>query len=128
MESKEYYLSLSSVIEFILGGHDDIIAKRGELLAGGYWYRICRQLSDMNAGFVLDDNSLHIRDRYCLIPLYKDCIHAIERIDKQEADRKIDNDTKILNTKFAKIALYLSSIAILMSAASLIWQIISAIR
>lgn len=128
MESKEYYQSLLAVVEFILNGNDDIIEKRGTLLAGAYWYRVSRYIAGLNAGFVMSDNSMHITDSKVLESVREDCIHAIKRIDSQDADRKIDNDTKILNTKFARIALWLSGIAILMSVASLTWQIISAIR
>ena len=112
MESKEYYQSLLAVVEFILNGNDDIIEKRGTLLAGAYWHRISRYIAGLNAGFVMPDNSIHITDRGCLKSVREDCIHAIKRIDSQDADRKIDNDTKILNTKFARIALFIEMEAI----------------
>ncbi|MFQ8804093.1 MAG: hypothetical protein ACLR8Y_01910 [Alistipes indistinctus] len=116
--TKEYYQSLMSVIEYVGEGHYEIAREKGEELAGEYWPRIFRLFKDERIGVAISDGSFDITQPQFLSSIYADCVHAIEDIEKREADRALANKSTEAHMKYTRIALWLSAIAILMSVAS----------
>lgn len=123
MESKEYYLSFISVINYAAEGHRTITLKKGEELAGNYWPRIYRTLCENKVGIGISGGKFDITQGQYMNPIYADCIHALEEIEKREADRYLDNAVKHSNIKYAKRAYRISIGALIVAALSFIWQI-----
>lgn len=126
METKEFYRSLMSVIEYVGDGHSEITCEQGEELAGEYWPRIFRLFKEEHIGFGAGGGDFHVTQPQYLSPIYADCGHALEEIGKREADRNLDNKVKESNMKYARRAFWISIGALIVAATSLIWQIIQA--
>ena len=124
MESKEYYQALMSVIEYAASGHSEITCEKGTELAGEYWPRIFRLFKNERIGVGSSGGDFHITQPQYLNPIHADCIHAINDIEKRDADRELSNKSTKAHMKYTRIALWLSAIAIFMSIVSLAWQII----
>lgn len=124
MESKEYYQSFISVINYVADGHRVITLEKGEELAGNYWSRIYLALKENKIGVGMSGGQFDITQAQYLNPIYEDCIHALEEIEKREADRSLDRDSKYAGIKYARFAFWISVSALLVSLASLVWQII----
>lgn len=127
METKEFYRSLMSVIEYVGDGHSEITCEQGEELAGEYWPRIFRLFKYERVGVGSSDGDFSITQPQYLSPIHADCIHAIEEIEKREADRDLDNKVKESNMKYAHRAFWISIGALIVAATSLVWQIMQAI-
>ena len=123
MMTKEYYQSLMSVIEYIEAGHSEISCDKGTELSGDYWPRIFRLFQSERVGVGLGGGDFHVTQPQYLNPIYADCLHAIEEIEKRDADRELANEAKRTSMKYARRAYWISIIAIVIAAASLIWQI-----
>lgn len=124
MESKEYYQSFISVINYVADGHRVITLEKGEELAGNYWPRIYLALKENKIGVGMSGGQFDITQAQYLNPIYEDCTHALEEIEKREADRKLDRASKYAGIKYARFAFWISVSALLVSLASLVWQII----
>jgi hypothetical protein len=124
MESKEYYQSFISVINYVADGHRVITLEKGEELAGNYWPRIYLALKENKIGVGMSGGQFDITQAQYLNPIYEDCIHALEEIEKREADRSLDRASKYAGIKYARFAFWISVSALLVSLASLVWQII----
>lgn len=124
MESKEYYQSFISVINYVADGHRVITLEKGEELAGNYWPRIYLALKENKIGVGMSGGQFDITQEQYLNPIYEDCIHALEEIEKREADRNLDRASKYAGIKYARFAFWISVSALLVSLASLVWQII----
>lgn len=124
MESKEYYQSFISVINYVADGHRVITLEKGEELAGNYWPRIYLALKENKIGVGMSGGQFDITQAQYLNPIYEDCIHALEEIEKREADRSLDRTSKYAGIKYARFAFWISVSALLVSLASLVWQII----
>ena len=124
MKPAEYYTSLMAVIDFVAEGHSVITLEDGRRLSGRYWPRIYCLFRDEKIGVPITGGEFHITQAFLLDPIYEDCIHAIEELGKLDEDRALDNKTKKANTKFAKWAIWISVIALIVSFASFAWQVI----
>lgn len=124
MESKEYYQSLMSVIEYVASGHSEITCEKGTELSGEYWARIFLLFTNEHIGVGLEGGDFYITQPQYLNPIHADCIQAINAIEKQEADRELSNRSTEFHMKYTRKALRISITAILIAAISLIWQII----
>lgn len=124
METKEYYESFISVIDYVAQGNTVITLEKGEELAGNYWPRIYRILKEEKVGVPISGGRFNITQGQYLNPIYEDCQHALEEIAKQEADRELDRASKYAGIKYARFAFWISAIALLVAILSLVWQII----
>lgn len=124
METKEYYQSLMAVIDYVAEGHTDISKEKGEELSGRYWPRIYELFSTEKIGVPISGGEFDVTRGQYLNPIYEDCIHAIKELDEREADRKLDRASKYAGIKYARAAFWISIGALLVAAASLVWQII----
>ncbi len=127
MESKEYYQSFIAVIDYAAEGHSTITLEKGEELAGNYWPRIYRVLCDNKVGVGISGGEFDITQGQYMNPIYADCIHALEAIERREADRALDNAVKRSSIKYAKRAYWISIGALFVAACSLIWQVMQVI-
>lgn len=123
MESKEYYQSFILVINYATEGHRRITLEKGEELAGNYWPRIYRVLCENKVGIGISGGNFNITQGQYMNPIYADCIHALEVIEKREADRELDNAVKRSNIRYAKRAYWISIGALIVAALSFLWQI-----
>lgn len=123
MESKEYYQSFISVINYVADGHRVITPEKGVVLAGNYWPRICRVLREDKVGIGISGGQFDITQAQYLNPIYADCIYALEEIERREADRELDNAVKRSNIKYAKRAYWISIGALVVAVFTLLWQI-----
>ena len=124
METKEYYQSLMAVIDYVAEGHKDLTAEKGQELSGRYWPRIYDLFKAEKIGTPFEGGSMYITRGQYLNPIYEDCIHAIKRLDEQDADRELDNAAKLSNIKYAKRAFIISIISLIVAIAALVWQFI----
>lgn len=124
METKEYYESFISVIDYVAQGNTIITLEKGEELAGNYWPRIYRVLKEEKAGVPISGGQFNITQGQYLNPIYEDCQHALEEIAKQETDRELDRASKYAGIKYARFSLFVSICALAVALAALIWQII----
>lgn len=124
MMTKEYCQSLMSVIEYVEAGHSEISCGKGTELSGDYWPRIFRLFQSERVGVGLSGGDFHVTQPQYLNPIYADCLHAIEEIEKRDADRELGNAATKSNMKYARRAYWISIIAIVIAAASLAWQIL----
>lgn len=124
METKEYYESFISVINYVSQGNTLITLEKGEELAGNYWPRIYRVLKEEKAGVPISGGQFNITQGQYLNPIYEDCQHALEEIAKQETDRELDRASKYAGIKYARFSLFVSICALAVALAALIWQII----
>lgn len=124
METKEYYQSLMAVIDYVAEGHKDLTTEKGQELSGRYWPRIYDLFKAEKIGTPFEGGSMYVTRGQYLNPIYEDCIHAIKELDEREADRKLDRASKYAGIKYARAAFWISIGALLVAAASLVWQII----
>ena len=117
--SREFYESVIRVIDYLnpySKGVWDVMPDQGQELAGDYWPEIGRMFKeDLHLGW-FEYGKFHINKREQLAPLRKDCEHAIEKIDKAERDRK-------LNNRGIKVAMWCAILGIIISIVSFIWTI-----
>lgn len=124
METKEYYESFISVIEYVANGNSEITLETGEELAGNYWPRIYQVMKENKIGFGYIGGGFQITQGQYLNPIYADCQHALDEIAQKEADRELDRASKYAGIKYARFAFWISIGALLVAIASLVWQII----
>lgn len=108
METKEFYQALMTVIEYVADGHTKISCEKGTKLADGYWPRIFQYLQNEKIGVCMSGGDFHITQGQYLNPIYADCGHALEEIEKLEEDRALDNAVKRSNIKYAHRAFWIS--------------------
>lgn len=96
----------------------------GSTFLGNYWPRIYQLFKDEKIGIPIEGGEFHITHGYLLNPIYEDCIHALEELERMEADRRLDRASKYAGIKYARFAFVVSLIALAVSLASLVWQII----
>lgn len=117
--SKEFYESIIRVIDHLNPYSKDVwnvTPEKGQELAGDYWPEIGRMFKeDLKLGW-FEYGQFRINNRPQLAPLRKDCEHAIEKIDKAERDRK-------LNNRGIKVAMWCAILGIIISIVSFIWTI-----
>ena len=124
METKEYYQSVIAVIKYVADGNRSITCEKGEELSGNYWPRIYQLFKDEGIGVPIIGGEFHVTRGHLLNPIYEDCIHALEELEQKEADRRLDRASKYAGIKYARFAFVVSLIALAVSLASLVWQII----
>ena len=124
METKEYYESFISVIGFVAKGNSIITLEDGEALAGNYWPRIYNVLKEEKIGVAVVGGEFHITRGQYLNPIYEDCKHALNELERQEADTELDRASKYAGIKYARFSLFVSIGALIVALAALIWQII----
>lgn len=127
METKEYYESFISVIEFASKGNSKITLENGEELAGNYWPRIYNVLIKEKVGVGSTTGDLYVRQPQYLNPIYEDCQNALEEIAKQEEDLELDRASKYAGIKYARFAFWISIGALIVAVLSLAWQIIESL-
>lgn len=127
MDTKEYYQSFISIINYVAEGNNTITCEKGEELAGNYWPRIYKVLNEKKLGTAISGGTFIITQGQYLNPIYEDCIHSIKELEKQESDRDLDNKAKRINIKYAKRAFWISIIALLVGFITLAWQILQTI-
>lgn len=127
METKEYYESFISVIDFVAKGNTTITLENGEELAGNYWPRIYRVLKEEKVGIPITGGEFIITQGQYLNPIYEDCQHALEEIAKQDTDRDLDRASKYAGIKYARFAFWISIGALIVAVLSLAWQIIESL-
>lgn len=113
-----------AVIDYVAEGHKDLTAEKGQELSGRYWPRIYELFKDEHIGTPIEGGEIYVTNGQYLNPIYEDCIHAIKELDEREADRKLDRASKYAGIKYARAAFWISIGALLVAAASLVWQII----
>lgn len=117
--SREFYESVIRVIDYINPYSKDVwdvTPEKGQELAGDYWPEIGRMFKAVLHLGWFEYGGFHINDRPRLAPLRKDCEHEIDKIDKAERDRK-------LNNRGIKVAMWCAILGIIISIVSLIWTI-----
>lgn len=124
MGTKEYYKSLMAVIEYVGNGHRDIAREKGQELSGRYWPRIYETMKNLKIGSGDDAGCFYVTKPQRLDPLYEDCIHAIKELEEAEMDRALDRASKYAGIKYARFAFVVSLIALAVSLATLVWQVI----
>ena len=127
METKEYYESFISVIDFVAKGNTTITLENGEELAGNYWPRIYRVLKEEKVGIPITGGEFIVTQGQYLNPIYEDCQNALEEIAKQEEDRELDRASKYAGIKYARFAFWISIGALIVAVLSLAWQIIESL-
>ena len=127
METKEYYESFISVIDFVAKGNTTITLENGEELAGNYWPRIYRVLKEEKVGIPITGGEFIVTQGQYLNPIYEDCQNALEDIAKQEEDRELDRASKYAGIKYARFAFWISIGALIVAVLSLAWQIIESL-
>lgn len=127
MKTKEYYQAFISIIEYITNDNNTITCEKGKELAGNYWPLIYDILYEKKIGVASSGGDIFITQSQYLSPIYEDCLHSIKEIEKQEYDRDLDNRAKKYNIKYAKRALGISIIALLVGIVTLAWQILQTI-
>lgn len=127
MESKEYYQSIMSVIEYLIDGHKDITYEKATDLSGEYWPRIYDLLCGNHIGVGISGGCFHVTNPQYLNPIHADCMHALDEIAKQEADRELANKAHETDIRYARKAYWVSWVAIAVAVLSLAWQIIKEI-
>ena len=124
METKEYYQSLIAVIRYVSNGNTEITYEKGVELAGNYWPRICRLLKAERTGVSISGGEFHVTRGVYLNPIYEDCKHSLEELERQEADRELDRASKYAGIKYSKKAYHLSIVSLIVAACALLWQVI----
>ena len=124
METKEYYQSLIAVIRYVADGNTEITNGKGVELAGNYWPRIRSFLKAERTGVPISGGEFHITRSVYLNPIYEDCKHALEELERQEADRELDRASKYAGIKYARFSLFVSIGALIVALVALVWQII----
>ena len=124
MGTKEYYQSVIAVIKYVADGNRVITCEKGEELSGNYWPRIYQLFKDEGIGVPIVGGEFHVTRGHLLNPIHEDCIHALEELEQKEADRRLDRTSKYAGIKYARFAFVVSLIALAVSLASLVWQII----
>lgn len=127
METKEYYESFISVIEFVAKGNNVITLADGEELAGNYWPRIYNVLKEERTGVAIVGGEFHVTRGHLLNPIYEDCKHALAELERHEEDRCLDRASKYSGIKYARRAYWISIVSLGVAACALLWQVITQI-
>lgn len=121
--TKEYYKAVIDVIKYISEGNSYVTLKDGERLAGNYWPSVRDAFSEVKAVVELSNGDISVTQGHLLNPLYSDSEAAIERLEKMESDRELDNRYKEENIKYGRKGYRISIVAIILSVASIIVSI-----
>jgi len=126
MYPKEYYQACLKVISHVIeDGNTSVTLEKGMELAGDYWPRIYGELREMKACSGVNTWGLLVTNPKLLLPLRADCRFTIAMIERTEADRNLDMESKVSAMQEAKFARWLSIVAILISLATFINQVVS---
>ena len=121
--TKEYYKAVIDVIKYISEGNSYVTLEDGERLAGNYWPSVRDAFSEVKAVVELSNGDISVTQGHLLNPLYSDSEAAIERLEKMESDRELDNRYKEENIKYGRKGYRISIVAIILSVASIIVSI-----
>lgn len=121
--TKEYYKAVIDVIKYISEGNSYVTLEDGERLAGNYWPSVRDAFSEVKAVVELSNGDISVTQGHLLNPLYSDSEAAIERLEKMESDRGLDNRYKEENIKYGRKGYRISIVAIILSVASIIVSI-----
>lgn len=121
--TKEYYKAVIDVIKYISEGNSYVTLKDGERLAGNYWPSVRDAFSEAKAVVEFSNGDISVTQGHLLNPLYSDSEAAIERLEKMESDRELDNRYKEENIKYGRKGYRISIVAIILSVASIIVSI-----
>lgn len=122
--TKEYHKAVIDVIKYISEGNSYVALKDGERLAGNYWPSVRDAFFETKAAIGLSNGDISVTQGHLLNPLYSDSEAAIERLEKTEADRKLDNRYKEENIKYGRKGYRISIVALILSIISIIVSIV----
>ena len=123
--SIEFYRSVIRVIDYINPYAKDVwnvMPDKGYELAGDYWLEIGKMFKENHLGW-FDHGQFRINKREQLAPLRLNCLHAIEKMEKEEKDRDIDRKYKIKGILFGGWGLGISILSLLISLVTLLSQL-----
>lgn len=103
---------------------EEVSREKGYELCGDYWSLIRKEL-DKSVLMLYEGGDAYVKyDRFLSATLlkYRDLLASIE---KEEADRELDNETKRISNKYAKRAYIISILALILSVATIIVEILS---
>ncbi len=121
--TKEYYKAVIDVMKYISEGNSYVTLEDGERLAGNYWPSVRDAFSEVKAVVELSNGDISVTQGHLLNPLYNDSEAAIERLEKMESDRELDNRYKEENIKYGRKGYRISIVAIILSVTSIIVSI-----
>jgi hypothetical protein len=120
---KVYVEAMIRFLENVTPG-DEISRERGQELCGNYWSLVRKEL-DKSVLMLYEGGGAYVKyDRYLSSTLLK-YRNMLESIEKEEADRELDNETKRIGNKYAKRAYTLSILALILSGIAIIVEILS---
>lgn len=120
---KAYVEAMIRFLENVTPG-DEISRERGQELCGDYWSLVRKEL-DKSVLMLYEGGGAYVKyDRYLSASLLK-YRNMLESIEKEEADRELDNETKRIGNKYAKRAHTLSILAMILSGIAIIVEILS---
>lgn len=120
---KAYVEAMIRFLENVTPG-DEISRERGQELCGDYWSLVRKEL-DKSVLMLYEGGGAYVKyDRYLSASLLK-YRNMLESIEKEEADRELDNETKRIGNKYAKRAHTLSILALILSGIAIIVEILS---
>lgn len=122
--TKEYHKAVIDVIRYISEGNSYVTLKDGERLAGNYWPSVRDAFFETKAAIGLSNGDISVTQGHLLNPLYSDSEAALERLEKMEADRELDNRYKEENIKYGRKGYRISIVAIILSIISIIVSIV----
>ena len=93
----------------------------GVNIAGDYWIAICEYLRT-NGYADVDYGTLIIHQLNPLLSLRADCLHMIEKIEKEESDRKLSRLEKEANIRYGLFGLIISIIALIISIVAIVLE------
>ncbi len=104
--------------------NEEISRERGYELCGDYWSLVRKEL-DKSVLMLYEGGGAYVKyDRYLSATLLK-YRNLLASIEKEEADRELDNETKRIGNKYAKRAHTLSILALILSGIAIIVEILS---
>lgn len=111
---------------------DALISKKNltddelEQIAGNHWRGIKAKLK-LRGQAVLYISSVSMRYPEPLLAFKDECLAAIREIEREEYERKLDEEYKLVHIRYAKRALKISVISISLSTVSTIISLLSLI-
>lgn len=120
---KSYVEAMIRVLENVKP-NEEISRDRGYELCGDYWSLIRKEL-DKSVLMLYEGGGAYVKyDRYLSATLLK-YRNLLSSIEKEEADRELDNETKRISNKYAKRAYIISILALFLSVAAIVVEILS---
>ena len=121
---RQFYVEVIKVIDYLNDGHKRLVDKDGLKIAPLYWPSICNLLKSNNSVYKNTSGFIQLNYPQNLTPLLEDAKSHIVAIDKAEEDRKLANKEKEENILYGRKGYRLSKIALWVSIASILANIL----